>query len=192
MSAQAAPTQAARAPGAALPRPKRLRSLQWQFGRRPDLQPRPGAAQLVQQLVEDFRAAWLLKGADLQEDGPLLQQPAAGDELLIVSDGQFGCRTATLDGLDEARRNLGLAVHRVRVGDRETLGLLEIGDDLHGVQDWRRHREPAAPGARCGCQRRRAGARQGPDGAVLSECAVGQRRPPPQHYRSATGPGPRR
>ncbi len=60
-------------------------------------------------------------------------------DLLIVSDGEFGCVNSTLQRLDEARQQLGLAVHGVLVGDRETLGLLEVCDHIHWVKDWRRH-----------------------------------------------------
>ncbi|MBI5258756.1 MAG: VWA domain-containing protein [Burkholderiales bacterium] len=64
-------------------------------------------------------------------------------DLLIVSDGEFGCTPATLDRLDEARERLGLRVQGVLVGDRETLGLLNVADDIFWVRDWRRHGEGA-------------------------------------------------
>jgi uncharacterized protein with von Willebrand factor type A (vWA) domain len=60
-------------------------------------------------------------------------------DLLIVSDGEFGCTPATLQSLDDARNQLGLRVQGVLVGDRETLGLLETCDAIHWVRDWRRH-----------------------------------------------------
>ena len=62
-----------------------------------------------------------------------------GADLLIVSDGEFGCVRATLDKLDRARNELGLHVQGVLVGDRETMGLLEVCDAIHWVRDWRRH-----------------------------------------------------
>jgi uncharacterized protein with von Willebrand factor type A (vWA) domain len=67
-------------------------------------------------------------------------------DLLIVSDGEFGCVQATLDQLDAARTGLGLRVQGVLVGDRETLGLLEVCDDIFWVRDWRAHgaQAPAA------------------------------------------------
>lgn len=69
-------------------------------------------------------------------------------DLLVVSDGEFGCMPATLASLDDARRRHGLRVQGVLVGDRETLGLLELCDDIHAVRDWRRHLESeAAPPA---------------------------------------------
>ncbi|MBL8332194.1 MAG: VWA domain-containing protein [Rubrivivax sp.] len=63
----------------------------------------------------------------------------ASADLLIVSDGEFGCVPATLERLDEARDRFGLRVQGILVGDRETMGLMEVADDIHWVRDWRRH-----------------------------------------------------
>jgi len=68
----------------------------------------------------------------------------ASADLVIVSDGEFGCTPATLDRLDEARAQLGLRVQGVLVGDRETLGLMDVADDIFWVRDWRRHGEASA------------------------------------------------
>ena len=59
-------------------------------------------------------------------------------DLLIVSDGEFGCTGATLARLDSARAELGLRVQGILVGDRETMGLLEVCDDIFWLRDWRR------------------------------------------------------
>ena len=59
-------------------------------------------------------------------------------DLLIVSDGEFGCTGATLARLDSARAELGLRVQGVLVGDRETMGLLEVCDNIFWLRDWRR------------------------------------------------------
>jgi uncharacterized protein with von Willebrand factor type A (vWA) domain len=67
-----------------------------------------------------------------------------GADLLIVSDGEFGCVRATLDRLERAREQLGLHVQGVLVGDRETMGLLEVCDAIHWVRDWRRHADDSA------------------------------------------------
>jgi uncharacterized protein with von Willebrand factor type A (vWA) domain len=79
----------------------------------------------------------------------LVHEAAWGSaDLVLVSDGEFGCVPATLERLDAARRELGLAVHGILVGDRETLGLLEVCDEVHWVRDWRRHGDgEAASGA---------------------------------------------
>ena len=63
-------------------------------------------------------------------------------DLLIVSDGEFGCTAATLAQLDAARAELGLRVQGILVGDRETLGLLEVCDHIHWLRDWRRFEGP--------------------------------------------------
>ena len=63
----------------------------------------------------------------------------ASADLLIVSDGEFGCVPATLARLDDARDRLGLRVQGILVGDRETMGLMEVADHIHWVRDWRRH-----------------------------------------------------
>jgi uncharacterized protein with von Willebrand factor type A (vWA) domain len=59
-------------------------------------------------------------------------------DLLIVSDGEFGCTNATLAQLDAARAELGLRVQGILVGDRETMGLLEVCDAIFRLRDWRR------------------------------------------------------
>jgi uncharacterized protein with von Willebrand factor type A (vWA) domain len=72
----------------------------------------------------------------------------ASADLLIVSDGEFGCTPASLARLDDARAQLGLRVQGVLVGDRETMGLMEVCDDIFWVRDWRRHGDgPARAGA---------------------------------------------
>jgi uncharacterized protein with von Willebrand factor type A (vWA) domain len=88
-------------------------------------------------------------GTDVQtpiERATLCVHEAAwqGADLLIVSDGEFGCVRATLDKLDRARTELGLHVQGVLVGDRETMGLLEVCDDILWVRDWRRHADGSA------------------------------------------------
>ena len=53
------------------------------------------------------------------------------------------CVPATLEQLDDARERLGLRVQGVLLGDRETMGLLEVCDAIHWVRDWRRYAESA-------------------------------------------------
>jgi uncharacterized protein with von Willebrand factor type A (vWA) domain len=67
-------------------------------------------------------------------------------DVLIVSDGEFGCVPQALARLDDARARHGLRVQGVLVGDRETMGLLEVCDDIHWVRDWRRYAEAAEGG----------------------------------------------
>jgi uncharacterized protein with von Willebrand factor type A (vWA) domain len=70
----------------------------------------------------------------------------AGADLLVVSDGEFGCVPETLRQLDDARARFGLRVQGVLIGDRETMGLLELCDDIHWVRDWRRHDDGGGAG----------------------------------------------
>ncbi|HEU5295578.1 MAG TPA: VWA domain-containing protein [Burkholderiaceae bacterium] len=72
----------------------------------------------------------------------------ASADLLIVSDGEFGCVPGTLERLQRARAELGLRVQGVLVGDRETMGLLEVCDEIHWVRDWRRYVESPGGEAR--------------------------------------------
>jgi uncharacterized protein with von Willebrand factor type A (vWA) domain len=83
-------------------------------------------------------------GTDVQtpiERAVALVQTAdwADADLLIVSDGEFGVTPETLSRLREAKARLGLRAHGVLIGDRETIGLLEVCDQLHWVREWRRY-----------------------------------------------------
>ena len=60
-------------------------------------------------------------------------------DILIVSDGEFGVTPATLSALRACKTKQGLRVHGILIGDRETIGLLEVCDTLHWVRDWRRY-----------------------------------------------------
>lgn len=60
-------------------------------------------------------------------------------DILIVSDGEFGATPATLGTLRECKAELGLRVHSILIGDRETIGLLEVSDHIHWVRAWRRY-----------------------------------------------------
>lgn len=71
----------------------------------------------------------------------------ASADVLIVSDGEFGCTRATLDQIDAAREALGLRVFGLLIGDRETMGLLEVADEIHWVRDWRRDAPATGHGA---------------------------------------------
>lgn len=60
-------------------------------------------------------------------------------DLLIASDGEFGPTATTLAAVEAARRELGLRVHGVLIGDRETRGMRSIVDSTFWVRDWRRY-----------------------------------------------------
>ena len=60
-------------------------------------------------------------------------------DILIVSDGEFGVTPATLQALRRCKAELGLRVHSILIGDRETIGMLEVSDQLFWVRAWRRY-----------------------------------------------------
>lgn len=60
-------------------------------------------------------------------------------DLVIVSDGEFGATSDVAEHLRTMRRERGLRVQGVLVGDRETIGFLEVADDIFWVRDWRRY-----------------------------------------------------
>jgi len=60
-------------------------------------------------------------------------------DLLIASDGEFGATRATATAVARAKAELGLRVQAVLIGDRETIGMLELADDVFWVRDWRRY-----------------------------------------------------
>jgi len=59
-------------------------------------------------------------------------------DLLIVSDGEFGATPQTARAVARAKAESGLRVQGVLIGDRETIGMLELADDIFWVRDWRR------------------------------------------------------
>ena len=59
-------------------------------------------------------------------------------DLLVASDGEFGATPDMSERLAAAKRDLGLRVQGVLIGDRETVGFLEIADAIFPVRDWRK------------------------------------------------------
>lgn len=59
-------------------------------------------------------------------------------DLLIATDGEFGATPEVAARLDAVKQALGLRVQGVLIGDRETLGLMEVCDSIYAVRDWRR------------------------------------------------------
>jgi uncharacterized protein with von Willebrand factor type A (vWA) domain len=60
-------------------------------------------------------------------------------DLLIASDGEFGATPALVERLEQAKKTQGLRVQGILLGDRETIGLLEVVDDVFWVRDWRHY-----------------------------------------------------
>ena len=59
-------------------------------------------------------------------------------DLLIATDGEFGVPREIAALLADAKDRLGLRVQGILIGDRETIGMLEICSDVFWVRDWRR------------------------------------------------------
>jgi uncharacterized protein with von Willebrand factor type A (vWA) domain len=68
-------------------------------------------------------------------------------DLVIASDGEFGAPPAIAARARAARDKLGLRVQGVLIGDRETIGLRELSDDIFWVRDWRRYGKAGGDGA---------------------------------------------
>jgi uncharacterized protein with von Willebrand factor type A (vWA) domain len=100
---------------------------------------RPGIERVTNFLGQAFRG-----GTDIC--GPLEKVLAGIEEqrwqladLLIASDGEFGATPQMAARLDAAKRDLGLRVQGVLIGDRETVGFLEVADHILPIRDWRRY-----------------------------------------------------
>jgi uncharacterized protein with von Willebrand factor type A (vWA) domain len=98
-----------------------------------------GIERLIRFLGQAFRG-----GTDIC--GPLERALAKLEEerwqladLLIASDGEFGATADVVARLESAKQALGLRVQGVLIGDRETIGLLEVADAIFWVKDWRRY-----------------------------------------------------
>ena len=95
------------------------------------------------QRLADFVSASFHGGTDVVEPIERALARVRGDgwrqaDLLIASDGEFGPTAFTVEAIREARRELGLRVQGVLIGDRETRGMRSIVDDTLWVRDWRR------------------------------------------------------
>ena len=98
-----------------------------------------GVARLAEFMGQTFHG-----GTDIS--GPLERALAKLDQrrwqladLLVASDGEFGATPAVAAQIRRARDEMGLRVQGVLIGDRETVGFLEIADDIHWLRDWRRY-----------------------------------------------------
>jgi uncharacterized protein with von Willebrand factor type A (vWA) domain len=60
-------------------------------------------------------------------------------DLLIASDGEFGATPEVAAAVARAKQTRGLRVQGILIGDRETIGLLELADDVFWVKEWRRY-----------------------------------------------------
>ena len=97
-----------------------------------------GIARLTSILSQAFHGGTEISGPLERAMDRLTQQRWQQADLLIASDGEFGATSGVVSRLRAIKAEQGLRVQGVLVGDRETIGFLEIADAIHWVRDWRR------------------------------------------------------
>lgn len=108
-----------------------------------------GVAQLARFLGQGFHGGTDICGPIEHALARLQEEDWRLADLLIASDGEFGATPAVAARLQQVRREQGLRVQGVLIGDRETIGLLELSDAIFWVREWRRF-GPAAEAGRYG------------------------------------------
>jgi uncharacterized protein with von Willebrand factor type A (vWA) domain len=98
-----------------------------------------GIGQLVRFLGQGFHGGTDICGPLERVLDRLRQERWQLADLLIASDGEFGATPQTALAVARAKAEQGLRVQGVLIGDRETIGMLELADDIFWVRDWRRH-----------------------------------------------------
>ena len=97
----------------------------------------PGIAELTDFIGQAFRGGTDICGPLERIVARLAESRWQLADLLIASDGEFGATPETASAIARAKAELGLRVQGVLVGDRETIGMLELADDIYWVRDWR-------------------------------------------------------
>lgn len=59
-------------------------------------------------------------------------------DLVVASDGQFGCTPDMSARVHRAQDEAGLRVQGVLIGDRDTVGMLDVCNTIFRVKDWRK------------------------------------------------------
>jgi uncharacterized protein with von Willebrand factor type A (vWA) domain len=98
-----------------------------------------GIERLIRFLGQSFRGGTDICGPLERAIAKLEDERWQLADLLIASDGEFGATAEVVERLRGAKHELGLRVQGVLIGDRETIGLLEVADDVFWVRDWRRY-----------------------------------------------------
>jgi uncharacterized protein with von Willebrand factor type A (vWA) domain len=99
----------------------------------------PGIERLAQLLEAGFHGGTDICGPLERVLARLAEERWRLADLLIASDGEFGATPATAAAVARAKSELGLRVQGVLIGDRETIGMLELADDILWVREWRRY-----------------------------------------------------
>jgi len=98
-----------------------------------------GIARLAGFMGQTFRGGTDISGPLERTLAKLGERQWQLADLLIASDGEFGATPAVAAQIRRAKDELGLRVQGMLIGDRETVGFLEIADDIHWLRDWRRY-----------------------------------------------------
>ena len=98
-----------------------------------------GIEQLAQFLGQGFRGGTDVCGPLERVLARLVEERWQLADLLIASDGEFGATPQTASAMARAKADLGLRVQGVLIGDRETIGMLELADDIFWARDWRHY-----------------------------------------------------
>ena len=100
---------------------------------------RAGITRVAEFLGQGFRGGTDICGPLERVIAKLEEQRWQLADLLIATDGEFGATPAMAARLAVVKRDLGLRVQGVLIADRETVGLLEVADNIYPVRDWRRY-----------------------------------------------------
>lgn len=100
---------------------------------------RAGIARVAEFLGQGFRGGTDICGPLERVVAKLEEQRWQLADLLIATDGEFGATPAMAVRLAAVKQELGLRVQGVLIADRETVGLLEVADNIYPVRDWRRY-----------------------------------------------------
>lgn len=98
----------------------------------------PGAEALAAFFGRGFHGGTDICGPLDRAIGMLERANWRNADLVIASDGQFGATPEVVRRVRAAQEASGLRVQGILIGDRETIGMLELCDDIYWVRDWRR------------------------------------------------------
>jgi uncharacterized protein with von Willebrand factor type A (vWA) domain len=103
-----------------------------------------GIGQAIEFLNQSFHGGTDISEPLEQAMARIVDAPWRHADLLIASDGEFGAVRTTVERVRAAKREQGLRIQGILIGDRETIGMLEVCDDIFWVHDWRRFGSGAA------------------------------------------------
>lgn len=97
-----------------------------------------GIKNIAEFLAKGFRGGTDICGALEAVIAKLEDESWQLADLLIASDGEFGVTSELISRLEAVKRTVGLRVQGALIGDRETIGFLEVADNIFPI-DWRHY-----------------------------------------------------